>query len=140
MATRKLLDQKAASQLLRRDGWTQSRGGKHVVKMIKPGRRPITLPHNRGESYGRGLSSAIVRQADLNATKGSRCISRSSSSRTDRAIGLRSPSSRDAFASGRTLSELSNVRSGVERNRLVGDHQTTSTPYAQRRSSALTSA
>src|SRR5579875_345351 len=80
----KLLDQRGAVRLLTADGWTQSRGGKHVVKMIKPGRRPITLPRNHGQPYGKGLSAAIVRQAGLNATKDGRCTSRSSSIRATR--------------------------------------------------------
>ena len=41
------------------------RGGKHVVKMEKEGSRPITLPHHRGKSYGKGLTAAILRQAGL---------------------------------------------------------------------------
>ncbi|HLI61500.1 MAG TPA: type II toxin-antitoxin system HicA family toxin [Solirubrobacteraceae bacterium] len=92
----KLLDQRGAIRLLTRDGWTQTRGGKHVVKMIKPGRRPITLPHHHGQPYGKGLSAAIVRQAGLDTTKDGRCVSRSSSIRTARSTGARSPSSRDA--------------------------------------------
>jgi predicted RNA binding protein YcfA (HicA-like mRNA interferase family) len=40
-------------------------GGKHQVKMEKPGHRPITLPaHKRGD-YAPGLTSAILRQAGL---------------------------------------------------------------------------
>jgi predicted RNA binding protein YcfA (HicA-like mRNA interferase family) len=46
-------------------GWTMTRGGKHVIKMEKPGRRPITLPHHHGETYSKGLSAAIRRQAGL---------------------------------------------------------------------------
>ena len=41
-------------------------GGKHVVKMTKPGHRPITLPHDKGGGgYPIGLSMAILRQAGL---------------------------------------------------------------------------
>lgn len=47
------------------NGWTRSRGGKHVVKMTKPGERPITLPHHHGQSYAKGLTAAIRRQAGL---------------------------------------------------------------------------
>lgn len=59
------LSQKKAIALLAAHGWTQGRGGKHVVKMTKPGERPITLPHHRGSDYGPGLSAAIRRQAKL---------------------------------------------------------------------------
>lgn len=50
---------------LRRHGWTQATGGKHVVKMVKTGHRPITLPHHRGATYGKALDAAIRKQADL---------------------------------------------------------------------------
>jgi predicted RNA binding protein YcfA (HicA-like mRNA interferase family) len=46
-------------------GWAATRGGKHVVKMEKPGHRPITLPKHRGGDYGRSLTSAILREAGL---------------------------------------------------------------------------
>jgi len=53
-------------RLLEADGWTESAGGKHVVKMTKPGRRPITLPHDKGGGgYPIGLTMAIMRQAGL---------------------------------------------------------------------------
>ncbi len=59
----KTLDQKSARKLLTADGWRQTHGGKHVVKMTKPGRRPITLPYNHGEDYPPGLRAAILKQA-----------------------------------------------------------------------------
>jgi predicted RNA binding protein YcfA (HicA-like mRNA interferase family) len=59
------LNQKAAQRLLELHGWTRTLGGKHVVKMVKPGHRPITLPHHGGKDYGKGLSAAIRRQAGL---------------------------------------------------------------------------
>lgn len=40
-------------------------GGKHVVKMEKPGERPITLPMHRGADYGPHLSNEIMKQAGL---------------------------------------------------------------------------
>lgn len=46
-------------------GWTRERGGKHQVKMVKPGRRPITLPRHKGRTYSKGLDAAIRRQAGL---------------------------------------------------------------------------
>jgi hypothetical protein len=33
--------------------------------MVKPGRRPITLPLHKGRSYSKGLDAAIRRQAGL---------------------------------------------------------------------------
>jgi predicted RNA binding protein YcfA (HicA-like mRNA interferase family) len=59
------LNQKKAIRLLRRDGWILVRGGKHQVKMIKPGHRPITLPHHKGRDYPPGLAAAILRQGGL---------------------------------------------------------------------------
>jgi predicted RNA binding protein YcfA (HicA-like mRNA interferase family) len=61
----KALNQKTARKLLEAYGWTQTLGGKHVVKMVKPGCRPITLPHNHGEDYPPGLRAAILREAGL---------------------------------------------------------------------------
>lgn len=59
------LDQKKAVKLLRENGWVQSRGGKHQVKMTKAGHRPITLPQHKGRDYPVGLALAILRQAGL---------------------------------------------------------------------------
>ncbi len=59
------LNQKKAVKLLRENGWVQSRGGKHQVKMVKPGCRPITLPQHKGRDYPTGLAKAILRQAGL---------------------------------------------------------------------------
>ncbi len=61
----RLLSQQRAIALLTRHGWTKTRGGKHNVKMTKPGHRPITLPQHRGSDYGKGLTRAILRQAGL---------------------------------------------------------------------------
>lgn len=47
-----LLDQRRAIRLLTEGGWTQSRGGKHVVKMVKTGKRPVTLGEAPGEAVG----------------------------------------------------------------------------------------
>lgn len=57
------MNQKEWIRALKKDGWTQERGGKHVVKMTKPGRRPITLPMHKGSDYGKGLDAAIRKQA-----------------------------------------------------------------------------
>ncbi len=59
------LNQRSAIKLLRRHGWTRTAGGKHAVKMTKPGHRPITLPRHRGQDYGPGLTRAILKQAGL---------------------------------------------------------------------------
>ena len=47
------------------EGWLRERGGKHQVKMVKPGKRPITLPQHKGRTYSKGLDAAIRRQAGL---------------------------------------------------------------------------
>jgi predicted RNA binding protein YcfA (HicA-like mRNA interferase family) len=59
------LNQKKAIKLLKENGWTQARGGKHQVKMTKPGCRPITLPQHKGRDYPTGLAQAILKQAEL---------------------------------------------------------------------------
>ncbi|MBI5311335.1 MAG: type II toxin-antitoxin system HicA family toxin [Actinobacteria bacterium] len=51
--------------LLRAHGWSRSIGGKHSVKMTKPGRRPVTLPNHHGATYSAGLTRAIMRQAGI---------------------------------------------------------------------------
>lgn len=61
----KTLNQRQAIKLMKAHGWTQSKGGKHVVKMIKPGHRPVTLPHHKGRDYSSGLMASILRQASL---------------------------------------------------------------------------
>jgi predicted RNA binding protein YcfA (HicA-like mRNA interferase family) len=58
-------NQKSMRKLLIDRGWCESRGGKHMVKMTKPGERPITLPMHRGRDDGKGLERAILRQAGL---------------------------------------------------------------------------
>lgn len=47
------------------DGWVRERGGKHQVKMVKRGKRPITLPQHKGQTYSKGLDAAIRMQAGL---------------------------------------------------------------------------
>jgi predicted RNA binding protein YcfA (HicA-like mRNA interferase family) len=61
----RVLNQRTAKRLLEDHGWKEERGGKHVVKMTKPGHRPITLPHHRGDDYSPSLAAAILRQAGL---------------------------------------------------------------------------
>jgi predicted RNA binding protein YcfA (HicA-like mRNA interferase family) len=59
------LNQKKAIKLLEEHGWIRTAGGKHQVKMVKPGQRPITLPANRRRDYPVGLALAILNQAGL---------------------------------------------------------------------------
>jgi predicted RNA binding protein YcfA (HicA-like mRNA interferase family) len=59
------LNQKKAIKLLREHGWRMTHGGKHQVKMMKQGCRPITLPQHKGRDYPTGLAQAILRQAGL---------------------------------------------------------------------------
>jgi predicted RNA binding protein YcfA (HicA-like mRNA interferase family) len=62
-----LLSQKLARKLLEGNGWTCTKGGKHNIKMEKPGMRPITLPMHGGEMYGKGLSAKIRKEAGLDS-------------------------------------------------------------------------
>ena len=59
------LDQRRWIKLLEKHGWTLTRGGKHAVKLTKPGHRPIPLPHHSGGTYDKSLDAAIRRQAGL---------------------------------------------------------------------------
>jgi predicted RNA binding protein YcfA (HicA-like mRNA interferase family) len=61
----KTLNQRSMKKLLEANGWVVTVGGKHVIKMEKPGRRPITLPANKRRDYPPGLRAAILREADL---------------------------------------------------------------------------
>jgi predicted RNA binding protein YcfA (HicA-like mRNA interferase family) len=61
----RVLSQRKARKLLEENGWTETLGGKHVVKMTKPGQRPITLPHHQGQDYSPSLTAAILRQSGL---------------------------------------------------------------------------
>lgn len=61
----RVLSQKSARALLVEHGWVEEQGGKHVVKMVKPHQRPITLPMHGGASYTKRLTAAILRAAGL---------------------------------------------------------------------------
>jgi len=61
----KTLSQKSAKKLLEANGWRETLGAKHNVKMEKEGHRPITLPQHKGQDYGSQLRNAILRQAGL---------------------------------------------------------------------------
>jgi hypothetical protein len=41
------------------------RGGKHQVKMIKPGYRPVTLPENKRRAYSKGFEAQLRRETAL---------------------------------------------------------------------------
>jgi predicted RNA binding protein YcfA (HicA-like mRNA interferase family) len=58
-------NQRECIKALEDDGWIRERGGKHQVKMVKPGNRPITLPQHKGRTYSKGLDAEIRRQAAL---------------------------------------------------------------------------
>ena len=60
-----MLSQRAAKRLLEAHGWTETTGGKHVVKMVKSGHRPVTLRKHQGKDYSPALTAAILRQAGL---------------------------------------------------------------------------
>jgi predicted RNA binding protein YcfA (HicA-like mRNA interferase family) len=61
----KTLSQASALKLLEANGWVRTLGGKHVVKMEKPGERPTTLPMHKGGDYSPNLRAAILKQAGL---------------------------------------------------------------------------
>lgn len=65
MNRRKRYTQKALVRELSQHGWTKTSGGKHQVKMVKPGERPITIPEFKGETLPIGLSQSILRQAGI---------------------------------------------------------------------------
>jgi len=62
-----VLNQKSAKKLAEKNGWAETQGGKHNIKMEKPGYRPVTLPHHQGTDYSKGLAAAIRKQL-LNPT------------------------------------------------------------------------
>ncbi len=61
----KTLTQRQARSLLEQNGWKCTIGGKHNVKMVKEGCRPITLPQHKGQVYPAGLTEAILKEAGL---------------------------------------------------------------------------
>jgi hypothetical protein len=44
------------------EGWRQETGGKHQVKMTKPGFRPITLPALRRQAYSKRFEAQPERE------------------------------------------------------------------------------
>lgn len=61
----KTMTQRQARSLLEANGWKCTIGGKHSVKMVKDGCRPITLPQHGNQAYPQGLKEAILKQAGL---------------------------------------------------------------------------
>jgi predicted RNA binding protein YcfA (HicA-like mRNA interferase family) len=57
--------QKEWIKRLQKQGWTKEPGGKHQVKMTKPGHRPITLPEHKRQAYSKGFEAELRRQAGL---------------------------------------------------------------------------
>jgi hypothetical protein len=57
--------QKQWIKRLTKAGWELERGGKHQVKMTKPGCRPITLPENKRQAYSKGFEAELRKQAAL---------------------------------------------------------------------------
>lgn len=64
-AKRKRYTQKQLIKTLKDRGWEQSVGGKHQVKMVREGHRPVTIPEFRGETLPVGLSQGILKQAGI---------------------------------------------------------------------------
>ena len=63
-------NQRSMKRLLESNGWTETRGGKHVITMEKPVHRPSPLPMHRGQDYSPSLRDAILRQAGLKGGEG----------------------------------------------------------------------
>lgn len=61
----KVVDQSVMIQILEAHGWLLARGGKHNVKMTKPGERPIPLPQNHGKDYPKQTRDGILKQANI---------------------------------------------------------------------------
>jgi predicted RNA binding protein YcfA (HicA-like mRNA interferase family) len=59
------LNQRTMRKLLIENGWSEVSGSKHVVKMTKAGKRPITLPMHKRKDYGPRLTASILRQSGL---------------------------------------------------------------------------
>jgi hypothetical protein len=57
--------QKEWIKRLQRAGWSLERGGKHQVKMTKPGQRPVTLPENKRRAYSKGFEAQLRRETGL---------------------------------------------------------------------------
>lgn len=57
------MTQKAMVKLLKSNGWRQAGGGKGShIKMSKPGKRPITIPHGELNKF---TARGIMKEAEL---------------------------------------------------------------------------
>lgn len=56
---------KEAKKLLKRHGWKEGEPGKHQVKMVKEGCRPMILPHNHNQPYPPGMTKNILKEAGV---------------------------------------------------------------------------
>lgn len=65
MAKARRYTQKQMKKRMETEGWVNTGGGKHVIKMSKPGHRPVTIPFCGGETLDIGLSQAILKQAGI---------------------------------------------------------------------------
>ena len=59
------LNERSMKKLLEANGWVATVGGKHVVKMEKAGKRPITLPANKRRDFPPGLRAATLKDVGL---------------------------------------------------------------------------
>ena len=57
--------QKEWIKRLQLEGWKLERGGKHQVKMTKPGHRSISLPEHKRRAYSKGFEAQLRREAGL---------------------------------------------------------------------------
>ena len=46
-------------------GWTKEIGGKHSTKMVKAGRRPVTIPRHSNRDFGPRLRNSILKEGEL---------------------------------------------------------------------------
>jgi len=45
--------------------WTHEIGKQHTTKMVKAGKRPVTIPRHKNHDYGPRLRAAILRAGEL---------------------------------------------------------------------------
>jgi predicted RNA binding protein YcfA (HicA-like mRNA interferase family) len=61
----KTMTYKEARSLLEANGWKETQGGNHGVKMVKEGCRPVTLPTHHREKWSVSMTQSILKQAGL---------------------------------------------------------------------------
>jgi predicted RNase H-like HicB family nuclease len=87
------------------NGWTQARGGKHQVKMIKRGHRPISLPQHKGSELP-AWSGPGDSQASGAKMKELRTLELTARIHIEDSYWADVPELPGCFASGDTLDEL----------------------------------